>query len=195
MTDEYSSRLEMICIALFKTNCLKYVNPSYGYNMTDGGEGRVGVPGMSGEDNPNYGKVGIMNVKSIGCYCVEDGKYFESLNLAAQHYNTSTSHISKCCKSPFSNTIHGKHFLYTKDTCEENIARCLLHKREKRVYCIDNKTYFDDAKIAANYAGINVRNIRHSCHNGGKIRAGTDPITGAALHWVYESDVYIIENT
>ena len=101
MTDEYSSRLEMICIALFKTNCLRYANPSYGYNMTDGGEGRVGVPGMSGTANPNCGKTGVLSVRSIGCYCVEDNKYFESLNLAAQYYKTSTSHLSKCCKNPF----------------------------------------------------------------------------------------------
>lgn len=29
-------------IALFKTNCSKYQNPSFGYNETDGGEGRTG---------------------------------------------------------------------------------------------------------------------------------------------------------
>ena len=189
MTDEYSSRLEMICIALFKTNCLRYANPSYGYNMTDGGEGRVGVPGMSGTANPNCGKTGVLSVRSIGCYCVEDNKYFESLNLAAQYYKTSTSHLSKCCKNPFLHTINNKHFLYTQDVSEENIQKCLLHKREKRVYCIENKKYFDNAKIAASYAGVDVRNIRHSCHNLGKRQAGIDPVTKQGLHWLYESDV------
>ena len=42
MTDEYAARLESICILLFKANCLKFSNPSYGYNMTDGGEGTIG---------------------------------------------------------------------------------------------------------------------------------------------------------
>ena len=42
MPDEYASRLEMLCIALFKTNCNRYRNPQYGYNVTDGGEGSSG---------------------------------------------------------------------------------------------------------------------------------------------------------
>ena len=189
MTDEYSSKLEMICIALFKTNCLRYTSPSYGYNMTDGGEGRIGVPGMLGKDNPNYGKTGSMSVRSIGCYCVEDNKSFESLNIAAQYYKTCTSHLSRCCKNPFNTTVNNKHFLYACDVSEDNINKCLKHKKERRVYCIENKQYFDNAKIAAFYAGVNVRNIRHSCHSLGQKQAGIDPATGSGLHWMYESDV------
>ena len=42
MTDEYAARLEQICILLFKANCLRFSEPTYGYNMTDGGEGTLG---------------------------------------------------------------------------------------------------------------------------------------------------------
>lgn len=42
MTDEYASRLEQICILLFKTNCNKFCKPKYGYNLTDGGDGMSG---------------------------------------------------------------------------------------------------------------------------------------------------------
>lgn len=42
MTDEEASRLEKICILLFKTNATKFRNPSYGYNLTDGGDGVIG---------------------------------------------------------------------------------------------------------------------------------------------------------
>ena len=42
MEDEYASRLEQICILLFKTNCNKFYNPKYGYNLTDGGDGLTG---------------------------------------------------------------------------------------------------------------------------------------------------------
>lgn len=42
MTDEYASRLERICILLFKVNCNKFVNPKFGYNLTDGGDGLLG---------------------------------------------------------------------------------------------------------------------------------------------------------
>lgn len=42
MTDEYASRLEQICILLFKANCNKFSNPKFGYNLTDGGDGLIG---------------------------------------------------------------------------------------------------------------------------------------------------------
>jgi group I intron endonuclease len=37
-----ASKLEIDLIALHKTNCCKYKNPEYGYNMTDGGDGHKG---------------------------------------------------------------------------------------------------------------------------------------------------------
>lgn len=64
--------MEIKLIAIFKTNCKKYKNPEYGYNMTDGGEGTLGrvhsdetrrIIGDKAkeryrhpEDNPMYGK-------------------------------------------------------------------------------------------------------------------------------------------
>ena len=35
--------MEIKLIALFKTNCKRYKNPEHGYNMTDGGEGNLGL--------------------------------------------------------------------------------------------------------------------------------------------------------
>ena len=40
---EYEAKhIEMLLIAIFKTNCKRYKNPEYGYNMTDGGDGTLG---------------------------------------------------------------------------------------------------------------------------------------------------------
>ena len=39
MPNEYASRLEQICILLFKSNCNKFRSPKFGYNLTDGGDG------------------------------------------------------------------------------------------------------------------------------------------------------------
>ena len=44
LTEEEAKHMEKLLIALFKTNCCKYKNPSYGYNMTDGGDGSSGRP-------------------------------------------------------------------------------------------------------------------------------------------------------
>lgn len=65
-----AKHIEILLIALFKTNCSRYKNPEYGYNLTDGGEGVVGYiyteevkekmrkprPSIQGENHPNYGK-------------------------------------------------------------------------------------------------------------------------------------------
>lgn len=47
---EHAKRYEQYFIALFKTNCHRYNNPSYGYNMDDGGGARqVGIYKLSEE--------------------------------------------------------------------------------------------------------------------------------------------------
>lgn len=42
LTEFEAKTLEIELIALHKTNCCRYDNPKYGYNMTDGGEGTFG---------------------------------------------------------------------------------------------------------------------------------------------------------
>ena len=42
--NEYQAKhIEKLLIALYRTNCTKYKNPDMGYNMTDGGDGVVGM--------------------------------------------------------------------------------------------------------------------------------------------------------
>lgn len=91
LSQEEASHMEMLLIGLYKTNCNKYKNPSYGYNMTDGGEGSAGryhteesvkkisdaikerwkdeeyryfqVNRLTGEGNPMFGKTHTEEVK------------------------------------------------------------------------------------------------------------------------------------
>lgn len=42
ITDAEAASLEQEYILLYKTNCNRFNNPSYGYNLTDGGEGLTG---------------------------------------------------------------------------------------------------------------------------------------------------------
>lgn len=44
LTEIDAKKKEIELIALYKTNCCKYYNPTYGYNMTDGGDGSSGRP-------------------------------------------------------------------------------------------------------------------------------------------------------
>lgn len=42
LTEDEAKNMEIELISLYKTNCCRYNNPAYGYNMTDGGDGIVG---------------------------------------------------------------------------------------------------------------------------------------------------------
>lgn len=42
LTEQDAKQLEIELIALYKTNCFRYTNPKYGYNCTDGGDGKLG---------------------------------------------------------------------------------------------------------------------------------------------------------
>lgn len=42
LTEAEAKHMEILLIALYKSNCRRYKNPSYGYNMTDGGDGTTG---------------------------------------------------------------------------------------------------------------------------------------------------------
>lgn len=189
LTKDEACDAEVELIAQYKSNCCRYQNPSYGYNMTDGGEGRTGSYGMKGESHPNYGKIGKLNPMSKGVYCVEDNRYFESVSMAAREYGLSSSQVSHRCKDQSTHADIDRHFLYEEDVCPELIARCLLQKRNHRIYCIDIERWFEDATEASVYAKVSVRNIRSSCQKLGKMAAGKDDNSGETLHWLYEKDV------
>lgn len=77
MTDAEASRLEQICILLFKCNANRFSNPSYGYNLTDGGEG---VSGMKRKDDAHMNQVRKMIEDRKGCKLTDEHK--DKLSIA-----------------------------------------------------------------------------------------------------------------
>jgi hypothetical protein len=77
MTNEKASRLEQMCILLFKSNANRFFNPSYGYNLTDGGEG---VSGAKRQDEAHMMQVQEMINSRRGCKLTDEHK--EKLRLA-----------------------------------------------------------------------------------------------------------------
>ena len=71
MTNAEASRLEMTCILLFKCNANRFANPSYGYNLTDGGEG---VSGSKRQDEAHMEQVRKMIDNHKGCKLTEEHK-------------------------------------------------------------------------------------------------------------------------
>lgn len=73
LSESDAKHMEKMLIALFKTNCNRYTNPKYGYNLTDGGDGTCGRPipkeqrekisnSLLGNTPWNHGKKCLMNI-------------------------------------------------------------------------------------------------------------------------------------
>lgn len=77
MTNAEASRLEQICILLFKCNANRFSNPSYGYNLTDGGEG---ASGAKRQDKAHMAQVREMINSRKGCKLTDEHK--DKLRLA-----------------------------------------------------------------------------------------------------------------
>lgn len=71
MSNVKASRLEQICILLFKSNANRFSNPSYGYNLTDGGEG---VSGTKRRDQAHMEQVRKMIDGRRGCKLTDEHK-------------------------------------------------------------------------------------------------------------------------
>lgn len=112
MTDEYSSRLEQICILLFKTNCRCFKNPQYGYNTTDGGEGTVGhhhteESKKKMSQSKKGKKTGKNHPNSKSIYCIELDMTFVNAVEAEKYTGISRKTISLCCLRKNKSTLGG----------------------------------------------------------------------------------------
>ena len=135
MTDEYASRLEQICILLFKANCLRFSQPSYGYNMTDGGEGVCGYQHTESAkirmSEAKKGKIGKDANSSKPVYCIELERTFVNAVEAEKYTNISRKTISLCCLGKHKSTRGGNtnfstlHWIFKNDKTTETINQVI----------------------------------------------------------------------
>ena len=109
LTEPEAKNMERLLIALYKTNCCRYKNPSYGYNMTDGGDGNFGYKhtektknkmrenhaDVSGNKNPNYGSGNsVVQLTTNGEFVNE----YISITSAAKQTQIAEFCIHNCCE-------------------------------------------------------------------------------------------------
>ena len=115
LTQSEAKHIEMLLIALFKTNCSRYKNPEFGYNLTDGGEGISGYI-FSNESKlkiSEAAKERLANPENHPMYGVH--RYGEDNPMYGKHHTEETKQrIGKKSKERFSNPkncpMYGKHF-------------------------------------------------------------------------------------
>lgn len=200
MTDEESSRLETICIDLFKTNCCRYKNPSYGYNTTDGGEGSTGFrhTELAKEKTriARTGKTGKDANSSKPVYCIELNKSFVSAMEAETQTNISRKSISQCVRGCSKSTLGGNtgferlHWIYLNEMSKHKIDLVLETPRNIRkrrpVYCVELGLIFDSAEDAFKQGYGLANNIRSCCLNHKHTLKSSD---GVSYHWMYADDI------
>lgn len=200
MTVDESSQLEMYYIALYKTNCCKYKNPSYGYNVTDGGEGSVGFKHTDeAKDKTRQartGKVGKDANSSKPVYCIELDKTFVSALDAENETGVSRKSISQCIRGCSKSTLGGHtefhclHWVLGENVCDDNIKSVLsvprVVRKKKPVYCVELNIMFNSAEDAHNM-GYGLENkIRHCCLYHYKTSKDKN---GNSYHWMYADDI------
>lgn len=188
LTHEEATLKEVELIALYKSNCNRYRNPSYGYNMTDGGEGSVGPkPNRRGENHHNSKPV----------YCIELEQIFANANIASQETGISAGQIRACCKGEqcvcmLNGSIkNGLHWIWAEDISKEKIQEVLsqnpLNHLYTPVYCIELDKYFESIQSAEQEIGIIggvAQVIAGQAHT-----SGMHPQTGKRLHWLRADNV------
>ncbi len=187
MTDNQINDLERYYIALYKTNCNRYRNPEYGYNLTDGGDGVSG---------PRLCCRGANHHNSKSVYCIELDKYYDNAIIASNETGIDPYAIRACCRGEHivckvdGKINSGWHWLWTEDVCDEKIQEALSKDPCQHlytpVYCIELGQYYRsirDAELKLDIVGItNV--INDKAHTAGK-----HPITKEPLHWLLASEV------
>lgn len=189
MTKDESSEIEKYYIALYKTNCNRYRNPEYGYNLTDGGDDGSGP-------RPNYRGDGHPNAKPV--YYIEKNKYYGSALTAQQETGFNKDLIGACCRGQSFCTHHPdnydliSHWLFADEVTDENIQRALAgpppRSNERVVYCIELDKYFANSIEAEKQIGVCSIDIRLCCR-GEHISTGRYSADMPELHWLWANDV------
>lgn len=106
------------------------------------------------------------------CYCINDGKFFETLTLAADYYGCTSSDISSVCRG-VQKTTRGLTFCYAKDyspTLKPNKTK------NKLVRCVETGITYSSISEAAENSICSRSCISASCKTG-------KPTKG--YHWEY----------
>ena len=189
MTKQQSSEIEKYYIALYKTNCNRYRNPEYGYNLTDGGEDGSGPRlNMRGENNHLAKRV----------YCIETDTYYGSVVTASEETGFRYAGICNCCKGNCYVTHHSddynivSHWLFADEVNKENIQRALKgappKSTEREVYCVEIDKYFRNSMVVERELSIDALTVRECC-NGVYSCTGRYSANQDILHWLWADEV------
>ena len=204
MSDEQASVYEVKYIAEYKTNCCRYQNPSYGYNMTDGGEGSMGFVHTDEEKQKMHdakiGKCGKDHNSAKLIYCIELDKYFYGAREAEREIGVSHKTISNCLRHKSKSTGGGStdfvklHWLFDCEATQENIEKIKntpgVERKGRPVFCVELNKVFSKIQEAVKEGYGAMSSIYGSCYNHECVSRDSD---GNEYHWIYADEINLDE--
>ena len=200
MSDEQASLYEMQYIDKYKTNYCRYSNPSYGYNLTDGGEGAIGFVHTDEERQKMHdaktGKCGKDNNCAKLIYCLELDKYFYGAREAERDIGVNYKTISNCLRHKSKSTLGGNtgfaklHWLFDYEVTPENIKKIKntpdVERKSRQVFCVELNKIFSGIKeaVKAGYGAMSI--IYAACDD---YRRTTRDMDGNEYHWMYVDEI------
>ena len=180
LTESEAKQKEMELIALYKTNCTKYRSPSYGYNMTDGGDGNIGwTPTEETKQN-------ISNALK-GKYVGENNPNYGNHKLAGKNNPNYGKHMDDVVKEKIRQSNLGRSASDETRQKLSDMRKGYKSCRINPVFCIELNEIFWGQQEAKNKYNIN-RGCVGECCRGLRKFSGVHPITGAPLSWKYVYD-------
>ena len=200
ISEKEAKEKEVELIALYKTNCCKYKEPYYGYNMTDGGEGTIGwTPSEETRKKISESRKKLYLSDSPPQMNLPHYKGEGHPMFGRHHTEEAKRKVSVANKGRF---VGEKSYLYGTKRPKEIGQKVSASKKGKTLsedqkknlrdklkpiqplYCIELDEYFKNSYDANRKYGISSSTI-YECANGkyGRKSAGKHPITGESLHW------------
>ena len=186
LTELEAKQKEVELIALHKTNCTKYRNPSYGYNMTDGGDGNTGwVP--TEETKQNISKA------LKGKYTGQNNPNYGNHKLSGPNNPNYGKHMDDAIKNKIRQSKLGKKA--SEETRQKlSIIRTGFNSSKiNPVFCVELNEIMWGQQAAKNKYNIN-RGCVGECCRGLRKFAGKHPITNESLSWKYVYDFITKDN-
>ena len=180
LTESEAKQKEMELIALYKTNCTKYKNPSYGYNMTDGGDGNIGwIPTEETKQN-------ISNALK-GKYVGENNPNYGNHKLAGENNPNYGKHMDDVIKEKIRKSKLGKKASEATKKKLSDMRRGYKSKNVNPVFCIELNEIFWGQQEVKNKYDINRGCVGECCRELRKF-SGKHPTLGIPLSWKYVYD-------
>lgn len=165
---------EIELIKKYKSNCTRYKDPSFGYNMSDGGA--IGSSGhiWSDEDKKKLSET-LRGVVKGEAWRLHLSQAMSGKKATSETRNKlRESHLGKIVSPEIREKMSKSRTGYK-------------NPRSHMVYCIELNQIFWGAQDAANQYLIH-RTCIFDCCTGNQKTSGKHPITGERLHWLYAED-------